>query len=99
MSTSGRYFVYILASRKYGALYTGVTGNLPARTYIHREALILGFTTRYKIHRLVYFEQHDDPLSAIAREKQIKKWRREWKIELIERDNAEWRDRFEEIAS
>jgi putative endonuclease len=99
MSTSGRYFVYILASRKYGALYTGVTGNLPARTYTHREALIPGFTARYKIHRLVYFEQHDDPLMAIAREKQIKKWRREWKIALIERDNPHWRDRFEEIAS
>ena len=99
MSSSGRYFVYMLASRKYGALYTGVTGNLPPRAYIHREALVPGFTSRYRIHRLVWFEQHEDPLTAIAREKQIKKWRRAWKIALIEQQNPEWLDRFEEIAT
>ena len=99
MSTSGRYFVYILASRKYGVLYTGVTGNLPGRTYIHREDLVPGFTSRYHVHRLVWFEQHDEPLAAIAREKQIKNWRRAWKIELIETQNPDWQDRFAEIAS
>ena len=99
MSTSGHFFVYILASRKYGPIYTGVTGNLPGRIYMHREELIASFTARYRVHRLVYFEQHDDPLAAITREKQIKKWRRDWKVELIERTNPEWRDLFEDIAS
>ncbi|MDR3473785.1 MAG: GIY-YIG nuclease family protein [Devosia sp.] len=99
MSTEGHFFVYLLASRKYGALYIGVTGNLPARVYIHREALIPSFTSRYRIWRLVYFEQHDTALAAITREKQMKKWRRDWKIALLERDNPDWRDLFEEIAS
>ena len=99
MSTEGHFFVYMLASRKYGSIYIGVTGDLPGRTYLHREALTPGFTSRYRIYRLVYFEQHDEPLAAITREKQLKKWRRDWKIELIERDNPEWRDLFEQIAS
>ena len=98
MSTEGHFFVYLLASRKYGTIYVGVTVNLPARAYVHREALIPGFTSRYHVHRLVYIEQHDDPLQAIAREKQIKKCRREWKIALIEKINPDWRDMFEEIA-
>lgn len=97
MSTTGRFFVYILASRKYGSLYTGVTGDLIGRTYVHREDLLQGFTSRYHIHRLVYFEQHDDPYFAITREKQIKKWRRSWKIELIEKNNPEWRDLYGEL--
>ena len=99
MSTSGRFFVYLLASRKYGSLYLGMTGNLVARTYIHREDLVPGFTSRYHVHRLVYFEQHETALAAITREKQLKKRRRAWKIELIERDNPDWQDRFEEISS
>jgi len=97
--TEGRFFVYILASRKYGALYIGVTGNLPARIAIHRDDILQGHTERYRIHRLVWFEQHDDPREAITREKQLKKWRRAWKIELIESTNPEWNDLFEEIAS
>jgi len=89
----------MLASRKYGAIYVGVTGNLPARTYLHREDLVEGFTSRYQVHRLVYFEQHDTALAAIAREKQIKKWLRAWKIELIEKTNPAWDDLFDVIAS
>ena len=99
MSTNGRFFVYILASRKYGALYVGVTGDLIGRTYIHREDILRGHTSKYHIHTLVYFEQHDDPMEAITREKQIKKWRREWKIRLIEEGNAGWEDLYPEIAA
>jgi putative endonuclease len=89
----------MLASRKYGSLYIGMTGNLAARTYIHREDLLTGFTSRYRVHRLVYLEQHETPLAAIAREKQIKKWRRDWKIRLIDEANPEWVDLYPEIAS
>ena len=96
--TEGHYFVYILASRKYGALYLGVTGNLPGRVYLHRESILKGHTSRYRIFNLVYFEQHDTPYNAIQREKQMKKWRRAWKIELIEKFNPAWRDLFDEIA-
>jgi putative endonuclease len=94
---SGRFVVYILASRKYGAIYTGVTGNLPKRIYIHREALIPGFSSRYKTYRLVYFEQHADPRSAILREKQIKKWNRAWKIRLLEESNPNWDDLYDSL--
>ena len=99
MSTEGRFFVYILASRKYGPVYTGITGNLPVRTYIHRNDLFRGHTSKYRIHNLVYFEQHQTALAAITREKQVKKWLRVWKIELIESFNPEWRDLFDEIAA
>ena len=92
------YFVYILASRKYGALYVGVTSDLIGRVYLHREEIVRGQTSRYHIHDLVYFELHGDPESAIQREKRIKKWRRDWKIELIEKGNPEWRDLYPEIA-
>jgi len=84
--------VYILASGKHGTLYIGVTSNPIARLRQHREGLIEGFTSRYGITRLVYFEMSDDMPTAIAREKQLKKWRRAWKIELIEEGNPEWVD-------
>jgi putative endonuclease len=84
--------VYILASGKHGTLYIGVTSNLLARLHQHREGLIEGFSSRYGIDRLVYFELSDDMPIAIAREKQLKKWRRAWKIELIEQGNPEWID-------
>jgi len=93
------YWVYIMASRKYGALYVGVTSDLIGRAYLHREEVVPGQTSRYQIHNLVYFEQHATPESAILREKRIKKWRRAWKIELIEKDNPDWHDRYPEIAS
>ena len=98
MGEYGRYVVYILASRKYGALYIGVTGNLVGRVVNHREEWLEGFTSRYHIHDLVYFEQFDGPSDAILREKQLKKWRRGWKIELIEKSNPDWHDLFDQIA-
>ncbi len=92
------YAVYILASRKYGALYVGMTGDLITRTHIHREDVMDGHSKRYHIHNLVHFEFFGDPTRAIEREKQIKKWRRDWKIELIERDNPDWRDLYPELT-
>jgi putative endonuclease len=88
------YHVYILANRKNGALYIGVTGHLAQRIFQHREGLIEGFTKKYGVHRLVYAEAYEDVGQAIAREKAMKKWRRAWKIELIERDNPDWDDLY-----
>ena len=85
-------FVYILASSKHGTLYIGVTSDLLARLHQHREGLIKGFTTRYGIHRLVHFETFDDIRTAIGREKQLKKWNRDWKLNLIEASNPGWID-------
>ncbi len=84
--------VYILASQKRGTLYIGVTSDLPARMYQHRNGTTGGFTTRYNVHRLVHFEMLDDMPDAIAREKQLKRWHRNWKINLIEELNPEWND-------
>ncbi|KKB86354.1 hypothetical protein VW29_01880 [Devosia limi DSM 17137] len=98
MSSNGRFFVYILASGKNGTLYTGVTGNLIGRAYTHRNDLLDSFTHRYSVHDLVYFEQFEDPISAITREKRIKKWNRDWKVRLIEESNPQWLDRFHDIA-
>nr|WP_205524368.1 GIY-YIG nuclease family protein [Rhodopseudomonas sp. WA056] len=88
----------MLASRKDGALYVGVTNDLVRRVYEHRTKAVPGFTSKYNIAKLVWFEIHDDPISAITREKEIKKWRRAWKLALIERDNPGWDDLFETIA-
>lgn len=87
----------MMASRKNGTLYIGVTDNIRRRVYEHRSDLIEGFTKKYHVHALVYFEQTSDISAAIQREKQIKKWRREWKIALIKRDNPEWRDLYENL--
>jgi len=84
--------VYILASGHHGTLYIGVTSNLVQRLVQHRERLLPGFTNRYKVHRLVHFEMFGDIENAILREKQLKRWHRQWKINLIERENPEWRD-------
>jgi len=84
--------VYILASRRHGTLYIGVTSNLLARLIQHREGLIPGFTRRYGIHRLVWYEVHDTMEAAIVREKRLKDWRRAWKIDLIETQNDDWAD-------
>ena len=89
-----RYFVYIVASRKNGALYTGVTNNIARRAFEHRSGMIEGFTSRYKIRRLVYIEEHSTIEGAIRREKAIKKWPRKWKIDLIEKENSEWFDLY-----
>jgi len=91
--------VYILASQKNGTLYVGVTSNLVQRVWQHKNEVVEGFTSRYHVHLLVYFELHADMLSAIAREKQIKKWNRAWKIRLIEEGNPEWKDLYAEITS
>jgi len=91
------YYVYIISSKKYGTLYTGVTNNLIRRIYEHKENLVDGFTKKYKIHQLVYFEIHEDIYEAISREKQIKKWNRDWKISLIEKNNPQWIDLYCEL--
>jgi putative endonuclease len=84
--------VYILASGRHGTLYTGVTSHLRGRMHQHREGLIRGFTSRYGVNRLVHFELFGDMISAISREKQLKKWNRAWKIELLETRNPYWED-------
>ena len=91
------YYVYILASKKNGTLYVGITSDLIHRVYEHKNNLIDGFTKKYKVHRLVYFEEFNDVEQAILREKQVKKWNRQWKIRLIEKNNPEWRDLYEEL--
>jgi putative endonuclease len=92
------YWVYILASRPGGTLYVGVTNDLVRRVYEHREGLVPGFTKRYGIKTLVYYEPHDVPSAAIQREKNIKHWSREWKIDLIVSMNPDWRDLYDEIV-
>ena len=86
--------VYILASRRNGTLYTGVTSNLPKRIWEHKHDLADGFTKQYAVHTLVWYEVHTEMLAAITREKAIKEWQRRWKLRLIERMNPEWRDLF-----
>ncbi|WBH17269.1 GIY-YIG nuclease family protein [Sphingomonas radiodurans] len=84
--------VYILASKRMGTLYIGVTSDLLARLWQHRSGTVPGFTAQHGVHRLVFYEMFADMPTAIAREKQLKRWHREWKINLIERDNPDWRD-------
>ncbi len=93
-----KFFVYILASRKYGTLYVGITNNLVRRVYEHKNNLIAGFTKKYRIHFLVHYETFTDSLSAIQREKQLKEWKRQWKIELIEKQNPDWKDLYDELT-
>ncbi|MCP2679040.1 GIY-YIG nuclease family protein [Maricaulaceae bacterium NA33B04] len=88
---------YILASQRNGTLYTGVTSDLPGRISQHREGIASAFTSKYGVHQLVWFELHDTMATAIAREKQIKAWRRAWKLALIEKENPHWRDLFETL--
>ena len=93
------YYVYIIASRRDGAIYIGVTNNLVRRVYEHRIKAVPGFTSKYNITQLVWFEVYDDPVSAITREKELKKWKRSWKIQLIEKDNPDWKDLYASICS
>jgi putative endonuclease len=86
------YFVYILASRRNGTLYIGVTNDIARRHYEHKEGAVRGFAKKYGVKLLVYYESHDNIEAAIAREKALKHWRRAWKLELIERGNPAWRD-------
>ena len=84
--------VYLLASKRNGTLYVGVTSDLVKRVWEHKDDFVAGFTSKYGVHLLVYYELHEDMLGAITREKRIKKWNRTWKLKLIERDNPEWKD-------
>ncbi|WP_439369040.1 GIY-YIG nuclease family protein [Bradyrhizobium sp. DASA03120] len=93
------YYVYLLASKKYGTLYIGVTNDIVRRIHEHKSKAVAGFSKRYSVDRLVWFEIYDDLLTAIAREKELKKWRREWKVRLIEEKNPQWIDLYPEIAS
>ena len=90
-------YVYIMASGRNGTLYTGVTTDLARRAYEHRESLLEGFTRKYGVKILVWFEIHDSLTAAIALEKAIKRWRRAWKLALIEADNPQWRDLYETL--
>jgi putative endonuclease len=92
------FYVYLLASRRHGTLYLGVTNDLTRRVYEHKSRNIPGFSARYRVARLVWFETHDDPRNAIFREKELKKWRRDWKIRLIEEQNPDWRDLYAGIV-
>ena len=89
-----QYYVYILASKKNGVLYIGVTSDLVKRVYEHKNDLVEGFTKKYHVHKLVYYEESNDVYAAITREKQIKKWSRAWKVQLIEKNNSDWGDLY-----
>ena len=92
------YYIYILASNRNGTLYIGVTNDLIRRVYEHKNDIIDGFTKKYKVHMLVYYELANDIYSAIQREKRIKKWERKWKMELIEKMNPDWHDLYEDLV-
>ena len=92
------FHVYILATRKHGTLYVGVTSDLVRRVYEHRIGAVDGFTKRYGVKTLVYFETHETAEAAIAREKKLKRWRRAWKFDLIEENNFDWRDLYGDIV-
>ena len=92
------YYVYLLANGRYGTLYAGVTSDLIKRAWQHREGSVDGFTKRYEVKQLVWYEAHIDVHAAITREKQIKKWNRAWKIQLIQEQNPLWRDLYENVA-
>jgi len=95
----GAFFVYILASRRNSTLYVGMTSDLARRIHEHKEEVIPGFTRKYSVNLLIYYEQHEDAGAARAREKAMKKWRRAWKLQLIERDNPQWLDLSAEFLS
>jgi putative endonuclease len=98
MVTAKQSYVYILASKPRGTLYVGGTSDLVKRIYQHKTEAMKGFTAKYGVHRLVWFETHDDIAYAIAREKELKKWRRQWKLDLIEESNPHWNDLWMEIT-
>ncbi|UTW56887.1 GIY-YIG nuclease family protein [Kordiimonas sp. SCSIO 12610] len=91
------YYVYILASKKHGTLYTGVTNNLSRRVWEHKQGIGSDFTKKYSVHRLVHIEAIDDVKLAIQREKTLKEWKRDWKIALIEKDNPDWNDLYSRL--
>jgi len=91
------YFVYLITNKKYGTIYAGVTSDLVKRIYQHKSGFVEGFSKRHDLKLLVWYEVHEDVNAAIAREKLIKKWHRDWKINLIQEDNPEWNDPYETI--
>ncbi len=91
------FFVYLLASKPYGTLYVGATSDLLRRVWEHKNKVIPGFTNKYAVDRLVWYEAHEDREAAISQEKQIKEWKRNWKIELIERENPHWLDLYGDL--
>jgi len=91
------FFVYILASKKNGTLYVGVTSNLVQRIWQHKEGVLDGFTKQYDVKDLVYYELHESAESAIRREKRLKEWQRKWKLDLIEKENPKWNDLYHAI--
>ncbi|OGH93032.1 MAG: hypothetical protein A2534_01630 [Candidatus Magasanikbacteria bacterium RIFOXYD2_FULL_39_9] len=92
------YYLYVLSSKRNGTLYIGVTNSLVRRIYEHKHGLVDGFTKKYSVHDLVYYETYDSINTAISREKEVKKWRRKDKINLIEKENPNWRDLYEELS-
>ncbi len=94
MSGEKQYFVYILASSKHGTIYIGVTSDLLKRVWQHKEGLVAGFTKTHAVHRLVWYEVHQEVEAAIVREKRLKHWNRDWKINLIEEENPDWSDLY-----
>ncbi|RDV04981.1 GIY-YIG nuclease family protein [Undibacter mobilis] len=92
------FYVYLTASKKHGTLYLGVTNDLVRRIYKHKSKVGQGFTSRHNVVRLVWFEVYDDPVNAITREKVLKKWRRDWKVRLIEEENPDWFDLYPSIT-
>ena len=98
MHLDQQYYVYLLTSGLGGTLYTGVTNNLVRRVHEHRQGAVSGFTSKYDVHRLVYFDIFESVEAAIQREKQIKKWKRAWKVRLIEERNPNWNDLYETLA-
>jgi putative endonuclease len=92
------YYVYILASRRNGTLYIGITSDLVKRVWEHKDKTIKGFTAKYNVNKLVYYEEHNDVNDAIQREKMLKEWNRKWKLELIEKDNPYWNDLYGRIT-
>ncbi|MDH5201767.1 MAG: GIY-YIG nuclease family protein [Nitrospirota bacterium] len=93
-----KFYVYILCSKRNGTLYTGVTSDLDKRVYEHKNNLVKGFTQKYKVHCLAWYEIHESAESAIKKEKQIKKWKRAWKLKLIKKSNPRWDDLYERIC-
>jgi putative endonuclease len=92
------YYVYILASKNNRTLYTGITSNLIKRIWEHKSKVISGFTSKYNVHKLVYFEEFQDINSAFNREKLLKSWKRKWKVDLIEKENLSWIDLYDNIV-
>jgi putative endonuclease len=98
VATGTMFYVYLLASKPYGTLYVGLTNELARRVWEHKIKAVAGFTARYGVDRLVWFESHDSAEAAMRREKQIKEWKRDWKLNLIERDNPHWIDLYPNLS-